>query len=150
MSAGRFREHPPGPALSRGDKSAAQGAASSATQSGQRIRSCGCRGRSTGDNRVAQADRTNARRHRGGLLQFIGEILGEQPPEAPIGALTLRPVRPERDKKVCVLVYVGPLDWRTPDQIQGLVQPKYAAGHAWELEKLLKVETATADEPLGY
>jgi hypothetical protein len=85
-----------------------------------------------------------------GLLQFIGEILGEQPAEAPVGALTLRPVRPERDKKVRALVYVGPLGWRTPDQIKGLVEPKYAAGHAWELEKLLKIDTATAEDPLEY
>ncbi len=85
-----------------------------------------------------------------GLLRFLTEILALQEPSAPVGAITLRPCRPERAKKVRALVYVGPLEWQTPQQIYELVQPTYSAASAWQLDRLLKFNTATLDEPLDY
>jgi len=84
------------------------------------------------------------------LLGFIAEILAEQAPSAPVGAVTLRPLRKERGKKVRALVYVGPLEQRTPGRINDLVQPNYSAAGTWDLDKLLKFATATAEQPLGY
>jgi hypothetical protein len=84
------------------------------------------------------------------LLGFITEILAMQERGAPVGALTLRPMRRERKKKIRALVYVGPLERQVPAQINDLVQPTYSAASAWQIDKLLKFKTATFDEPLDY
>lgn len=85
-----------------------------------------------------------------GLVRFLGEILSEQSPTAPVGAVTLRPRYRSQGRRARALVYVGPLEADTPERIRDLMRPTYIAGHAWDPVKLLKFATATAQDPGEY
>lgn len=82
-----------------------------------------------------------------GLLKFLGQILGEQPASAEVGALVLKRVGQRKSR---ALVYVGPLSFDGYERIEGLLDPKYRSQLYRDARGLLSYPVATAEKPLGH